>query len=180
MQKDIHYSQPLNKSKPAEKNWLKKLVDNEAEFFHTGAIDSSNQLNHNRVIEEATVEFLQELREEFTNCVNLFNAYRGGVHMPSSVKIFSISNTAADFILFRNSLKLVISNPSTGVINFAFASRTNTFSKNSTKTEREGYDLIAQMYPFNELAWTFHGEKVSMSVLVRFLFTEFVRSSVVS
>lgn len=170
----------LDLNLPDDKNWLKRLVQNEAEQIRSGSIDLSSQKDSRKVVEEATIEFLQELREEFTRCVELFHSYRGGAHLPSSVKIFSVSNTAADFILFRGSLKLVVSNPSIGVINLAFAERTTNFAKTPAKTKREGYDLIAQLYPFNDLAWTYHGERVAKESVVRFLFTEFVRSSVIA
>jgi hypothetical protein len=47
------------------------------------------------------------------------------------------------------------------------------------KSKKEGYDLIAQLYPFNDLAWTFHGERVNVEAVVRYLFTDFVKSSAI-
>ena len=178
MHSDISVPRQIMNSKPSsDANWLKRLVDNEAELLKTGSGDFVSHQDHRKVVEDATLEFLQELREEFLKCVDLFNSYRGGAHLPNSVKIFNISNTAADFIVFRNTLKLVVSNPAMGVINFSFVNRANTFSKAPVKTKREGYDLIAQLYPFNDLAWTFHGERVNVEAVVRYLFTEFVKSS---
>jgi hypothetical protein len=43
--------------------------------------------------------------------------------------------------------------------------------------KREGVDLIAQLYPFNELVWTYHGERINIPALVRYMFTDFVKSS---
>lgn len=160
-------------------HWLKRLSENETELLRTGSGDFVSHQDHRKVVEEASLEFMHQLREEFLNCVDLFNSYRGGSHLPNSVKIFNISNTQADFIIFRNTLKLVISNPALGVINFSFVNRANTFTKAPVKTKKEGYDLIAQLYPFNDLAWTFHGERINVEAVVRYLFTEFVKSSAI-
>jgi hypothetical protein len=177
---EIQTPRPVLKSRPSrDVHWLKRLVDNETELLRTGSGDFISHHDHRKVVEEATLEFMHELKEEFLNCVDLFNSYRGGSHLPNSVKIFNISNTQADFIIFRNTMKLVISNPALGVINFSFVNRSNTFTKAPVKTKKEGYDLIAQLYPFNDLAWTFHGERINSEAVVRYLFTEFVKSSAI-
>lgn len=160
-------------------DWIKRLVRNEVELIQTGSGDLVSHQDHRRVVEEATLEFLAKVKEEFVSCLDLFNSYRGGGHLPNSVKVFNVSNTQADFIIFRNNLKLVVSNPALGVVNFSFISRANGFKQSQIKTKREGYDLIAQLFPFNELAWTYHGERVNMDALVRFMFTEFVKSSAI-
>ncbi len=181
MQPEIQVPRQVLASRPSkDQHWLKRLVENEAELLRSGSGDFLSHQDHRKVVEDATLEFMNELREEFLACVDLFNAYRGGSHLPNSVKVFNISNTASDFILFRNTMKLVVSNPALGVINFAFVNRSNGFSKPTVKTKREGYDLIAQIYPFNDLAWTFHGERIRVEAVVRYLFTEFVKSSAIS
>jgi hypothetical protein len=177
---EIQTPRPMMVQRPSKDvHWLKRLVENETELLRTGAGDFISHQDHRKVVEEATLEFMAVIKDEFLGCVDLFNSYRGGSHLPNSVKIFNISNTAADFIIFRNTLKLVISNPALGVINFAFVNRANTFTKAPVKTKKEGYDLIAQLYPFNDLAWTFHGERVNVEAVVRYLFTEFVKSSAI-
>jgi hypothetical protein len=177
---EIMTPRSLMKQHPSkDAHWLKRLVENESELLRTGSGDFVSHQDHRKVVEEATLEFMALLKEEFLECVDLFNSYRGGSHLPNSVKIFNISNTQADFIIFRNTLKLVISNPALGVINFSFVNRANTFTKAPVKSKKEGYDLIAQLYPFNDLAWTFHGERVNIEAVVRYLFTEFVKSSAI-
>jgi len=177
---EIQTPRPVMRSRPSkESHWLKRLVENETELLRTGSGDFISHQDHRKVVEEATMEFMLELKEEFLNCVDLFNSYRGGSHLPNSVKIFNISNTQADFIIFRNTMKLVVSNPALGVINFSFVNRANTFTKAPVKSKKEGYDLIAQLYPFNDLAWTFHGERINIEAVVRYLFTDFVKSSAI-
>ncbi len=158
-------------------SWVKRLVRNEAELIRTGTGDLLGHQDHRKVVDEITHEFMEHLKNEFVSCVDAFNSYRGGAHLPNAVKIFNVSNTENDFILFRNNLKLVISNSALGVINFAFISRHSNFKGSPVKTQKEGYDLIAQMFPFNELAWTFHGERINVECVVRYMFTEFIKSS---
>lgn len=161
----------------SDQSWIKRLVRNEAELIRTGTGDLLGHQDHRQVVEEVTSEFMDQLKEGFISCVDAFNAYRGGAHLPNSVKVFNVSNSASDFILFRNNMKLVVSNPALGVVNFSFISRHSSFKGSPVKTQKEGYDLIAQMFPFNELAWTFHGERINTFYVVRYLFTEFVKSS---
>lgn len=160
-----------------DRSWVKRLVRNEAELIRTGTGDLLGHQDHRKVVDEITQEFMEHLKNEFVSCVDSFNSYRGGAHLPNAVKVFNVSNTANDFILFRNNMKLVISNSSLGVINFSFISRHSNFKGSPVKTQREGYDLIAQMFPFNELAWTFHGERINVECVVRYMFTEFIKSS---
>lgn len=186
MRFDIDMEQEIQITKPAQRtvistdgHWIRRLVESEAELLRTGSGDFVSHQDHRKVVEEATVEFLAQMKDGFARSVDLFNAYRGGSHLPNSIKLFNVSNTAADFILFRNSLKLVVANPALGVINFSFVSRTASFTKPNIKTKKEGYDLIAQLYPFNDLAWTFHGERIAPEAIIRYMFTDFVKSSAV-
>ncbi len=166
------------------RRWIKQLVRNEVNLSHTGTGDLVGHQDHKKVVGEATVELLISLKEEFTSCVDMFNSYRGDKDMFNSIKIFHVSKTAADFILFRNNLKFLTSNENLGVINFSFISRMGllpqqTDTENKTNSSKESYDIIAQIYPFNELAWTFHGERINMEALVRYMFVEFVKTSAV-
>ncbi len=160
-----------------DRSWIKRLVRNEAELIRTGTGDLLSHQDHRQVVEEITLEFMEHIKNEFIGSVDSFNSYRGGAHLPNSVKIFNVSNTPTDFILFRNNMKLVISNSALGVINFSFISRHSSYKGSPVKTQKEGYDLIAQMFPFNELAWTFHGDRINVECVVRYMFTEFIKSS---
>ena len=178
MQQEAQYENFSRTLTQGAEQWVRALVERENQILRATPGESVSYDDHRRIVKDGTRDYLLELRDEFTKCAELFNTCRGGSHLPNSIKIFNVSNTQGDFILFRNTLKLVISNPSIGVINFAFASRSAALPKpSSTPGKREGYDLIAQIFPFNEIAWTFHGEKVNAKSLVRYMFTEFVQAS---
>lgn len=159
-------------------NWIRDLAETEADMIYKGTADIAATNDHRKIVEAATKEFMLQLKEEFLACSDLFNAYRGGAQVANAIKVFQVANTAADFILFRNTLKLVVANPALGVINLSFSSRTAMVTKSiNPGKKREGVDLIAQLYPFNELVWTYHGERINIPALVRFMFTDFVKSS---
>lgn len=167
-----------------EHDWIKRLVRSEAEMLKTGTADFFSHQDHRKVVAQSTVEFMRELKAEAVRCVDLFNAYRGGAHLQNSIKVFHVADTQADFILFRNGLKLAVTNKALGIIKFTFVSRQNPFQKNAgkahaMKNKSDGYELIAQLYPFNELAWTFQGERVQPRTVIRYMVTEFIKSSAV-
>src|SRR5690606_18887245 len=87
--------------------------------------------------------------------------------------------TAADFMVYRNQVKLVFSNSAQGVIQISFARhQRSTYSVDgNTRAEIQGADapheLIAQMGPFREVFWTFQSREVEAEQVARFYFTEF-------
>ncbi len=163
----------------AQTDWIKDLVKSEAEFLRTGSYELIGQQDTQRIIADATTAFLKELKAEFEVCAALFNEHRGGGHLPNSVKVFHVSNTAADFIVFRNTLKLLVSNTANGVVGFNFLTRSSPYAPQQPQRRGEGIDLIAQMLPFHDLVWTYHGEKANARAVVRYFFTELVKSSAV-
>lgn len=172
---------PLSAQQPANSqiNWIKDLVRSEAEFLRSGSYELIGQQDSQRIMNDSTIEFQKELKVEFDRCAALFNEARGGGHLPNSVKIFHVSNTAADFIVLRNSLKLLVSNTASGIVGFNFLTRSSPYAPQQAQRRGEGIDLIAQMLPFHELVWTYHGEKINTRAVVRYFFTELVKSSAV-
>ena len=59
-------------------------------------------------------------RSAWGPCARVQRVFRSGQKF-QEVKIYSNAQTAADFMLFRNQVKLVVSNPAHGVIQIAFA-----------------------------------------------------------
>ena len=179
--KNIELRAPMSSGQTPSSSvgWIKELVTSEAEFLRSGSYELVGQQDTQRIMSDATIEFQRELKSEFERCANLFNELRGGGHLPNSVKIFHVSNTAADFIVFRNTLKLLVSNTASGVVGFSFLTRSSPYAPQQPQRRGEGIDFIAQMLPFHELIWTYHGERVNSRAVVRYFFTELVKSSAV-
>lgn len=130
-------------------------------------------------IEESTVEFLTELREEFTEFSKIFNGYSEAGMRFQEIKVYSVAQTPADFMIYRNQVKLVVSNASHGVIQIQFAQHqrpTGPTQQAATIQQTPGsQELLAQIGPFGDVSWTYQGEKVQAAQVARYYLGEFVR-----
>ena len=88
-----------------EYGWIKELADQERRIESTGKVDLVVSLDQDQDLDEKTDLLLIEFRELIRGYADSFNRYRGS--RMAGVKIFGIANTRADFMLFRNSLKLI-------------------------------------------------------------------------
>jgi hypothetical protein len=148
-----------------------------------------------QLVEESTIEFLAELRECFNRQVKVFNGYSEGGSRFTEVKLYAIAQSAADFMLFRNQVKLIIANTAHGVLQLAFnqhaqahgggfiqpqaanASPNGANSGAAASAVPAGAELLAQVGPFRDIFWTFQGERVTAPQVAKFYFGEFVRST---
>lgn len=139
-------------------------------------------------IEEATIQFLTELRDEFTEFARIFNGYSEAGTRYQEIKVYSVAQTAADFMIYRNQVKLVVSNASHGVIQVAFAQHHRSTqpgvvhsmgvdSQQQGSNVPQSQELLAQIGPFGDVSWTYQGEKVQAAQVARYYFGEFVRAT---
>ena len=84
-------------------------------------------------------------------------------------------------MVFRNSLKLIFSNPRQGVCHIRFTSLAGGAYTRMLQTKNEdpidGDVLEAQIGPFNEVYWTYRGQRISADFLVKHYLTEFIKNS---
>jgi len=91
-------------------------------------------------------------------------------------------------MVFRNQIKLVVSNVAHGVIQVAFAQHARgTLAVDGQQIQSAqqpavsgisgAQDLLAQVGPFRDVSWTFQGEKVTPDQVSKFYFAEFVRAT---
>ena len=168
--------------------WLQRLAHDEVTMEEKGFVDYTGDLSHEFMIEESTLSLLNDLKSKFENYIDIFNAVRNNNTGLNLIKIYRISNTSADFMIFRNGVKLVVSNSETGVVNISFANHTRNamyFSAGATSDHRptspfarSGDSLIAQIGPFGDVAWLYKGEKINLDQIARFYLTEFIKQSV--
>jgi hypothetical protein len=144
-------------------------------------------------VEESSIEFLGELREQLTEHARIFNAYAENGTRFQEVKVYSIAQTAADFMVFRNQIKLVLANTAHGVIQISFeqhvrgalavdgqihgysAAPAQMGSQPGASAVAQSQDLLAQVGPFRDIFWTFQGEKVKADQVAKYYFAEFTR-----
>ena len=154
------------------REWIEKLVKQELQVEESGEVDLYNKDDEKQVLDEATLQFLYDLRKEFTACINSFNTYRGEAR--NSIKIYGIQGTQADFLVFRNSLKLIVTKERPGTIAFSFASLRGGLK--SAKDEDSDY-IELTLGHFNDGVWKFKGQSINSQSLVRYYLTEFIRNS---
>ena len=87
-------------------DWIKELVLAEQQMEDTGTINLS-AVSPDAHLEEQTLEFIRDIKAGFVEATAAFNQLKCSV--VGTLKIYGISNTKADFMLFRNGYKLIFS-----------------------------------------------------------------------
>lgn len=160
--------------------WIENLALEELNMEESGIISFNNHLNPSFLLEESSIDFMNQLRDRFEIYVSRFNEYRGVQN--GGIKIFKISNTVNDFMLFRNSLRLIFARKAHDLITIGFLSNgKDLFSARLSQDEDHGaptlHEVRAHVGPFNKITWRFAGEVVDPDALVRHYLTEFIKNS---
>lgn len=175
------------------KDWLEELAQSELTTEQTGQADPFGHLDYEKILKNRTLVFLTELRNLFQECATRFNQHRKDPR--HSIKVYGIAQTEADFLVFRNSLKLVISYVKAGQVEVSFHTLSGGIyapqKKVVNNVVRGGIprppgekglptgDLIEiELGPFNEAYWNYCGTRVTPPSLIRFYLTEFIKNSV--
>jgi len=168
---------------PSQHGWIHELAKAEVHPEAERLLQLGRSFDPQQLVEESTIEFLTELRERFTEFARLFNSYSENSVRFQEIKVYSLAQTAADFMVFRNQVKLVVNNSAHGVIQISFAQHVRSTIavdgqiQNATNpgAQTQSQDLLAQVGPFRDIFWTFQGEKVTPDQVAKFYFAEFVR-----
>lgn len=161
--------------------WIENLALDEINMEESGVINFSEHLDPQYLLEESSLKLMESLREKFELYVTRFNEFRGGPESGSSIKIFKISNTVNDFMLYRNSLRLVFARKSQDVISIGFLSNSGGLFSGRVSGDQPAtntpHELKAQVGPFNNIRWKFLGEDIEVDSLVRHYLTEFIQNT---
>jgi len=159
-------------SSEATGTWIDDLAIEERQMEEQGVVDYSHHFQKHKLIQNQTFEFQKKIHLKLTMLIEKFNEIR---HSPqNSIKIYGISGSDNDFMLFRNGVKLVISSQQAGKIQFTFNQYIGqTFSSNSSRP----LFIEASWGAFEQLVWNYKGERVNIDETVRFFLAEFVRQS---
>ena len=152
--------------------WPAELALAERRAEREGTVDFQNAFNKQELLKKKTREFMSKLRRSFKQQIELFNDSRKAPG--HAIQIYRVSQTADDFMLFRNGVKLIVSGQRAGQVLFAynqFLGQIFAPNKNPTLT------LEAHWGPFNELFWQYRGERIEIADLVRHFLTEFSHQS---
>ena len=156
--------------------WIEKLAKEEVSAQESGEFSLYSTFDNNTILKDQTTSLLIELRQTAQEMTNTFNAFRGE---KNTIKVFHISGSEADFMLFRNNLKLLFSQRKPGeiVINFLSVRNGLVEEKKNQNSETQGDSLKASIGPFNEAIWFFREHNIEPRTLMRYYFTEFVKNS---
>ncbi len=156
----------------------------------TGEMDAFGHLDQEKILKDHTIDFMNQLRTYFQNYGTHFNSLRKDSRQ--SIKVYGIAKTEADFLVFRNSLKLVVGFSKPGQVEVSFHTLSGgVYAPLRSQKNAKGHipkppesmsgpsgDLFdIELGLFNEAYWTFQGRRVSAPALVRFYLTEFIKNS---
>lgn len=169
-------------SEPISTKWVEQLALDELNMEESGVVNFNEHLDPAFLLDEASIEFMTELRDRFEVYISKFNEYRNGPNSGASIKIFKISNTVNDFMLFRNSLRLIFSRKASDLITIGFlSSGKDLFAARMSDSEMNGvpapHEIRAHVGPFNNISWRFAGEVIDQDSLVRHYLSEFIKQS---
>jgi hypothetical protein len=158
-------------------NWIRDLVKSEQEMEEAGVVDFSAGFNPQTELEEATLDFMNDLKTAFIEAASAFNQLRGSAF--GNIKIYGISKTQADFMLFRNGHKLIFSVREPGLIQLSHSAVATQYipgqGPQASSVSQES--LQAHWGAFGELRWTYHEQPINLDYLVRFYLSRFARDS---
>lgn len=160
----------------ADLDWIRELVKSEQRMEETGLVEVQSGDAERILLEQETVRFLEELKQEFVDAASAFN------HLKASaigrIKIYGVAQTAADFMLFRNGFKMIFSQSNPGQIRVKFNFIGTNFIPNEQDTASIEEDLIDSAWgPFQELSWLYQGQEFKSKALVKFYLSKFIRES---
>ena len=176
---------------PSQQGWIHDLAKAEIHPDAERLLQLGGSVDPQQAVEESTVDFLTELRDLLQDHARAFNAFSESGQRFQEIKIYNTTQSAADFMLFRNQIKLVFTNPTHGVIQISFAQHTrsvlapgamvvdgqHSHAQASGPGTSQSQDLLAQIGPFRDVFWTFQGEKVTPDQVAKFYFAEFTRAT---
>lgn len=163
--------------------WIESLALEEINMEESGFITFNEAASPARLLEEASIRFVDQLKDRFEFYTALFNQARVNRDQGRAIKLFRISNTVNDFMLFRNTLKLIVARRGPDVISVGFLSHSGGLftpripGDQATPGTHQIHEIKAHVGPFHHVTWRYHGEEVQAEAVVRFYLSEFIRHS---
>ena len=156
--------------------WIENLALDELNMNEKGTINMQNAISPASRFEESSIELMNTLKKRTQILVDKFNDYQK--EPISQIKIFKISNTINDFMLFRNSLRLVFSRKSNDRIIVGFMIYGKEISTAKASDQKNFYEVRGKMGAFNQINWYFENEAIDVNSLLKYFISEFIISSV--
>ncbi len=161
-------------------SWVKDLVEAEKNMHETGLVDVYMDILGNEYFTQQSIRFITTLRNDFTQAVNMFNDL---IDTPNQkIKIYSISRSQADFMLFRNGLKLMCSLKKVGEVCFRMSylnPQPPVAGETNTLESKDQEDIILGVHgPMGNIEWQYKNRPINTEALIRYYMIRFTRESV--
>lgn len=160
-----------------EQGWIYELARAES----SPEADALYRLNQTtapqQAIEESTVEFLTDLRAYFQEYVRIFNAQSDAGKKFPEIKIFNLTQGAADFMLYRNGIKLIVANTTHGVVQISYDKHLIAGAVPSELSIPQAEEILAQFGAFSTVHWMYRSERVESEQVAKHFFADFARVS---
>lgn len=160
--------------------WIKELAHAEQKMEESGLADFTPGFDPQSTLAEDSVAFLNELKNRFIAAASAFNQLKGST--VGRIKIYGISKTEADFMLFRFGYKMIFSLQEPGKIAVSFHHFGASYipgqeATNAVKLLKEEDLLVSKWGAFGNLVWTYKDQEVEIDYMVRHYLSWFIRES---
>ncbi len=157
-------------------NWIKELVLAEQQMEEAGVVDMEAGFNPQRQVDEATIDFISDLKAAFVEAAAAFNQLKGSTL--GQVRIYGISKTQADFMLFRHGYKLIFSLRQPGLVTVSYSSSGANYVPGAKSEETGPSDALKATWgAFGQLIWTYNDHAINLDYLVRYYMSRFIKDS---
>jgi len=171
---DMSSPAPLNSATSHEEDpdlhlepWASQLAFHERRLEKEGTVDYGLPFKRQEMLGEKTKEFGRLLQSTFRKQIEIFNQSRKSP--AHAIHIYRISRSDEDFLIYRNGIKLIISSQRAGRIALSF----NQYLAPNSQSESLGHvELEAIWGPFDQLYWSYKGERVQLMDIVRYFLSE--------
>jgi hypothetical protein len=171
---DMSSAAPLNSATSHEEDpelhlepWASQLAFHERRLEKEGTVDYGLPFKRQEMLGEKTKEFGRLLQSTFRKQIEIFNQSRKSP--AHAIHIYRISRSDEDFLIYRNGIKLIISSQRAGRITLSF----NQYLAPNSQSESLGHvELEAIWGPFDQLYWSYKGERVQLMDIVRYFLSE--------
>lgn len=148
-----------------KRSWIRELADTEILLEQSGAIHNTQRKD---ILLEESLDFLTEIKVEVIDVTASFNELK---KTPAShIKLFDLSGSRADFMIFRNGHKLIFSIKDAGLVSIKYEFK-----------EKNNEDLLeASWGAFGDIKWCYKDLEIKIEKLVHHYMTQFLTKSIKS
>ncbi len=164
--------------------WIRDLVKAEEQMEESGIVDFSVGIDNERALQQETLNFLQQMKNQFIESSVAFNEMK--ISALGRLRIYGVANTPVDFMLFRNGFKMIFSAKAPGVISIRFnfispnqyiPSQIPTMNTSSATNLMEEHEIFAKVGAFGDVTWTFNNLPTKIENIVRYHMSLFIKES---